>query len=129
ALAAQASFYLGLAQVRLGRLEAAQSSFERARAADPSLGPATQYYEGVIAFRRRDYDAAESACTTVQRDKPDTAMAREAAQYLSVIEDIREADLSAFGTVALEYDSNVTLGPSQTIPGSVSGQGDGRVSL
>jgi hypothetical protein len=31
--------------------------------------------------------------------------------------------------VAQEYDSNVTLGPAQTIPGSVSGQGDGRASL
>ena len=132
---AQASFYLALAQVRIGRFESAQTNLERARKADPSLATAAEYYEGVIAFRRRDYDAAETSFTTVQRDKPDTAMAREAAQYMQVIADERAADYSAFGTVALEYDSNVTLGPAQQpvvgpTPGaSSSAQGDGRVSL
>ena len=39
-------------------------------------------------------------------------MGRESAQYLTVIAESRAADYSAFGTMALEYDSNVTLGPS-----------------
>ncbi|MFN8644080.1 MAG: tetratricopeptide repeat protein, partial [Candidatus Binatia bacterium] len=132
---AQASFYLALAQVRIGRLELAQTNLERARTADPSLGTAADYYEGVIAFRRGDYDAAETAFAAVQRDKPDTAMAREAAQYIDVIAEARASDYSAFGTVALEYDSNVTLGPAQqpvvgpTPSAAASAQGDGRVSL
>jgi Tfp pilus assembly protein PilF len=126
ALDAQASFYLALAQLRIGRLELARMNFERARQRDPSLATAVEYYLGVIAFRRRDYAAAESAFASVQRRDPDTAMGRESAQYLAVIADERAADYSAFGTMALEYDSNVTLGPSQTVPGSVSGQGDWR---
>ena len=126
ALDAQASFYLALAELRLGRYELARTNFARARERDPSLTTATQYYEGVIAFRRRDYDAAEQQFTTVQRENPETPMGRESAQYLTVIADARASDYSAFGTMALEYDSNVTLGPNQTVPGSVSGQGDGR---
>lgn len=125
-LDAQASFYLGLAQLRLGRLELARASFDRARERDPSLATAVQYYEGVIAFRRRDYESAESAFAAVQNHDPTTAMGREAAQYLTVIADERADTYSAFGTMALEYDSNVTLGPNQTIPQSVSGKGDWR---
>jgi predicted negative regulator of RcsB-dependent stress response len=129
ALDAQASFYLALAELRLGRYELARTNFERARERDPSLTTATQYYEGVIAFRRRDYDAAEQQFTTVQRQNPETPMGRESAQYLTVIADSRANDYSAFGTMALEYDSNVTLGPTQTVPGSVTGQGDWRYVL
>lgn len=129
ALDAQASFYLALAELRLGRLEQAEANLARARQGDPSLATATQYYEGVVAYRRRDYDAAEQAFAAVQRDKPGSAMAREAAQYVEVISASRASDYSAFGTVAFEYDSNVTLGPNQTVPGSVSGEGDGRAVL
>ncbi|MBX3024811.1 tetratricopeptide repeat protein [bacterium] len=125
-LDAQASFYLAVAQLRLRRYELARTNFTRAADRDPSLATAAQYYEGVIAFRRRDYESAESAFAAVQRQNPDTAMGRESAQYLTVIADERAADYSAFGTMALEYDSNVTLGPSQTIPSSVSGKGDWR---
>ncbi|HSP99277.1 MAG TPA: tetratricopeptide repeat protein [Candidatus Dormibacteraeota bacterium] len=126
ALDAQASFYLALAQLRIGRFETAQTNLERARKADPSLATAADYYEGVIAFRRRAYDDAEVKFAAVQRERPDSPMGRESEQYLAVIAGERAADYSAFGTMALEYDTNVTLGPSQTVPGSVSGQGDGR---
>ncbi len=129
ALDSQASFYLALAELRIGRYELAQTNLERARKADPSLNTAADYYEGVIAFRRRAYDDAEVKFATVQRTNPDSAMGREAAQYLTVITDSRAANYSAFGTMALEYDSNVTLGPSQTIPGSASGKGDWRYVL
>ena len=79
-LDAQASFYLALADLRLRRYELARTNFERARERDPSLTTATQYYEGVIAFRRRDYDAAEQQFTTVQQQSPDTPMGRESAR-------------------------------------------------
>ena len=122
ALDAQASFYLALAELRLGRLELARSNFQRARERDPSLAAAAQYYDGVIAFRRRDYDTAMEQFAAVQRDRPDTQMGREAAQYLEVIDDQRASDYSAFGTMAFEYDSNVTLqaaniGNAQSLPG------------
>jgi Tfp pilus assembly protein PilF len=128
-LDAQASFFLGLAQLRLDQDEAARASFARASRLDPSLALATQYYDGVISYRQTDYTAAESAFRGVQKDGPTTAMAREAAQYLDIIDRSRRANYSAFGTVALEYDSNVNLGTNNLVQGSVTGKGDWRVAL
>lgn len=129
ALDAQASFFLGITQLRLERYSDAEQSLARARARDPSLDLATEYYEGVIAYRRNDAASAEAHFTTVQRTNPDSMMGREAAQFLAYMRRMRRAAYSAFGTVALEYDSNVTLGPSTTVPGAISGQADGRVVL
>ena len=130
ALDAQASFYLALAELRLGRYDLADTNLARARQADPSLTVATQYYQGVVAFRRGDYGAATSAFETVQRERPDSAMAREAAQYVTVMEETRASDYSAFGTVAFEYDSNVTLGPTdQAISQGDKPEADGRAVL
>ncbi|MEO8602934.1 MAG: tetratricopeptide repeat protein [bacterium] len=128
-LDAQASFYLGLAQLRLGRLEMARASFARARRLDPSLTLATQYYDGVVAYRLQDYPTAEAAFAAVQRDSPTSVMAHEAGEYLDLITHADRATYSAFGTVALEYDSNVNLGTNNVVAGSVTGQGDGRVVL
>lgn len=128
-LDAQASFFLGLAQLRLNRFEAARANFARARRVDPSLALAAQYYDGVIAFRQRDYDAATAAFESVKRDGPTSAMAKESDQYLALIARARRATYSAFGTVALEYDSNVNLGTDNIVDGSITGEGDGRVVL
>jgi Tfp pilus assembly protein PilF len=127
-LDAQASFFLGLAQLRLDRLDEAQANFARARAGDPSLDLSTQYYEGVIAFRRGDLDTAEARFTAVENASPDSAMGREAAQFLVLTRRAQRAAYSLFGTVAYEYDSNVTLGPTTEQFGA-TGQGDSRVVL
>jgi tetratricopeptide (TPR) repeat protein len=130
-LDAQASFYLGLGHLRMGRLDDAQESFERARQRDPALDTNTQYYEGVIAYRRRKMGTAKTHFTAVQQANPDTPLARESAQFLDLISQGERASYSAFGTTAIEYDSNVTLGPSSTTPteGAITGKGDGRVVL
>ena len=130
-LDAQASFYLGLGHLRMGRLDDAQESFERARLRDPSLDTNAQYYEGVIAYRRRKLGTAKTHFTAVQQANPDTPLARESAQFLDLISSAERASYSAYGTTALEYDSNVTLGPSSTTPteGAITGKGDGRVVL
>jgi tetratricopeptide (TPR) repeat protein len=131
ALDAQASFFLGLAQLRLDRPGDARQNFERARLRDPSLELAVQYYEGVIDYRQHEYGTAAAHFSAVQRANPDSAMAHEATQFLVLMQRAQRAAYSAFGTVALEYDSNVTLGPNSTttIPNSITGQGDGRVVL
>ena len=54
-LDAQASFLLGIAQLRLERYDEALQSFARARARDDSLALATQFYDGVIAFSQTDF--------------------------------------------------------------------------
>ncbi len=127
-LDAQASFFLGLARLRLDQFESARESFARARRLDASVALAAQYYDGVISYRQNDYDAAETAFRQVQADNPTSAMAKESTQYLDLIERSRRADYSAFGTVALEYDSNVNLG-TNNVAGTISGEGDGRVVL
>lgn len=128
-LDAQASFFLGIAQLRLERYSAARQSFARARTRDPSLDLSAQYYEGVIAYQEHDLSTAEALFTTVEQANPSSAMGRESTQFLGLIRRGRSAAYSAWGTVALEYDSNVTLGPSTTTPGGISGKGDGRVAL
>lgn len=126
-LDAQASFFLGIAQLRLERYAEARQSFARARARDASLLLAAQFYDGVIAYRQGDTDAAQAAFEAVQDANPTSAMGRESTQYLALIVQERRATYSAFGTVALEYDSNVTLGPDNaTLPQDITGEADGR---
>lgn len=125
-LEAQASFYLGIAQLRLDRLDAAQANFVRARTRDPELELSARYYEAVIAFREHQYDAAEAGFSTIVAARPESAIGRESAQFLDVLQRSRPRKYSAFGALALEYDSNVTLAPSNPVAGSITGQADGR---
>jgi Tfp pilus assembly protein PilF len=129
ALDAQASFYLGVAHLRADRLDDAQQDFERARARDPSLALTVQYYEGVIAYRRHDLDLATANFTAVEAANRDSPIGRESTQFLDLIRRTERAAYSAFGTLALEYDSNVTLGPSTTTANGISGQGDWRAVI
>ena len=126
ALDAQASFFLGIAQLRLNRLESAQANFIRARTRDPNLELSAQYYEAVIAYRQREYGTAEEGFSTIIALNPNSAIGREAAQFLDVIARTRPRKYSAFGAVALEYDSNVTLAPDNPVEGSITGESDGR---
>ncbi len=129
-LDAQASFFLGIAQLRLERYDEARQSFARARARDASLVLAAQFYDGVIAFRQGDTDTAKTAFEAVKDTSPTSAMGRESTQYLALITQQRRATYSAFGTLALEYDSNVTLGPGDaTTPEEITGEADGRVVI
>ncbi len=126
----QASFYLGIAQLRLERYAAAQQSFERARLRDPSLDVPTQYYQGVLAYRQHHLSSAESSFAVVAQASPASTMGREATQFIELIRRDRRAAYSAWGTVAMEYDSNVTLGPStSTVANGISGEGDFRAVI
>jgi len=130
-LDAQASFYLGLAYLRSDRLDEAAQSFARARARDAALDLPAKYYEGVIAYRRHDMATASASFSAVESANPDSAIGREATQFLAVIRGGERAAYSAFGTLALEYDTNVTLGPSTSavVPAGISGKGDWRFAL
>ncbi len=126
-LDAQASFYLGIAQLRLDRFDDAQRNFERARTRDPSTDLPARYYEAVIAFRRHKYSEAEKGFSSVAEATPNSAVGRESLDFLVALRRSQRAAYSVFGTLALEYDSNVTLGPgSSTVPGAITGEGDGR---
>jgi len=127
-LDAQASFFLAIAQLRLESYEEAQSNFARASARDPSLQLAAEYYQGVIAYREHDLTSAQTHFSAVERASPFSAMGHESTQFLDLVRRAERAAYSAFGTMAFEYDSNVTLGPNSTttVPGSITGEGDGR---
>jgi len=126
----QASFYLGIAQLRLERYAAAQESFARARLRDPSLDVPTQYYEGVLAYRQHHLNSAETSFAAVAQASPTSTMGRESTQFIELIRRDRRAAYSAWGTVAMEYDSNVTLGPStSTTPNGITGEGDFRAVI
>lgn len=125
-LDAQASFFLGIAQLRLDRFEAAQANFIRARTRDPNLDLTARYYEAVIAYREHQYSAAETGFAAIVAASPDSSIGHESAQFLDVIARTRPKTYSAFGGVALEYDSNITLAPSNPVAGSITGEADGR---
>lgn len=122
----QASFFLGITQLRLERFADAKASFERARAHDPKLDMPARYYEAVIAYRQRDYDTAETEFTAVAEAQPSSTIGRESNDFLVVLRGARPRRYSAFGGLALEYDSNVTLAPDTPVQGSITGESDGR---
>src|SRR5262249_9386298 len=118
---------LGIDHLRMNRLEDAQQSFQRARERDSSLDVPVQYYEGVISYRERDLDAAESRFAAVERGMPNSAIGRESSRFLDLIHRTQRTTYAQSGTGALEYDSNVPLGPgtaTPTVPGAITGQGD-----
>jgi tetratricopeptide (TPR) repeat protein len=133
-LEARASLFLGIAQLRLERLDAAQQSFARADARDPSLHVAARYYEGVTAYRAGKWSAAEEHFSYVVASSPDSVMGREAGAFLT---DIRRGqgghtDYQVYGALGFQYDSNVVLAPAneavKTQP-AISKQADGRVTI
>jgi Tfp pilus assembly protein PilF len=126
ALDARASFFLGVAELHAGQTAAARRDFERA-AASGQVDPAAVYYGGLVEFRDRQWRPAEERFERVQTTSPDTEMGREAGRFLKRLRPYR-----LYGSVALEYDSNVALAPSNDVVKSavgVSDQSDGRVTL
>lgn len=126
ALEGSASYFLGVAYLRLNQMDDARRNLDRALARDPSLAVAVQYYRGVIAYRRGDFAAAEEQFRAVEREAPTSALGLEASQFIDVIERTRPTGYRLFARTALEYDSNVALAPDTTLPGAESEEGDGR---
>lgn len=130
ALAGQAEFFLGIAALRAERYDEASASFVRARAADPTLEATSRYYQGVADFRRGDRVAAREQFAAVQQQAPQTAVGREAAAFLEVLRAGEGSGTRLYGSVTLQYDSNVVLAPAEGLPDpAISGQADGRVAI
>ncbi len=126
----RASFGLGLAQLRLQRLDDARQSFQRARERDPAIAVASRYYEGVADYRAGNTLRAQESFTFVQETSPDSAIGQQAASYLTLLRRGRIGKYSLYASVALTYDSNVVLAPgNQTAATSVSNQADGAFNI
>lgn len=129
ALEGSASYFLGVAYLRLNQLDDARESFDRAVAREPSLSAAVQYYRAVIDYRRGDLAAADTGFHEVQRTSPESAIGRESGRFLELIRKSRRAAYQAFGRVSFEYDSNVALAADDPTVEAVSPGGDGRFAL
>lgn len=128
----QASLFLGLAQLRLGRENDALNSFKRAGERDPQLQVSSLYYQGVASYQLGRWSDAEEHFRAVASQDPSSQMGSEAAQFLDLLRVRRREKYELFGIVGFEYDSNVALAPSSgTLQNelAISGQADGRVTL
>ncbi len=131
-LDAQASLFLGLAQLRLGQDARARSSFQRAGAGDPALTVPARYYQGVAAYQAEQWHDAEEHFAAVVAANPDSAMGREAAQFVAALQARRPKAYQASAAVGFEYDTNITLAPSGDVLKDelrITDQDDGRVTV
>ncbi|MFQ5664943.1 MAG: tetratricopeptide repeat protein [Candidatus Binatia bacterium] len=131
-LEARASQFLGIAQLRLGRSDAARRNFERAAKRDPALRVPARYYLGVIAFERGEWVQAEEHFSYVASANPNSALGREAAQFLVKLRQEKRPNVELYGAVGFAYDSNVVLAPSDDVVKdelSITKQQDGRATF
>ena len=126
-LAGQAEFFLGMAQLRQDDLVGARAHFERARTLDPKLDVTSRYYLGVIEYREGHLDTAREHFNMVRLTSPESAVGRESAAFLDLMQAGGGSGTKLYGGVYIQYDSNVVLAPAQGAP--ASGQADGRVAL
>lgn len=129
------AFFLGLACLRSGDRPAADGVWEEIRS-DPEWGGAVAYYGALADLEAGRDSEAQGKLRRVERNLPESPMAREANRYLSTGGrswwggDAGSRRWQARGMVALEYDSNVTIGPRETefaTPARISGEGDARM--
>jgi tetratricopeptide (TPR) repeat protein len=128
---AEASLFLGLAQLRLGKLAAARENFQRAEK-DPQQSLAARYFEGVVAYREGDQKEAERLFAEVVRTSPESEMTREAGLFLQRLHAAAGRAYYVYGTVGFQYDTNVVLAPSNDVikqAAGISHQSDGRITL
>ena len=135
ALDADASFYLGIAQLRSDNLDAARSNFERAMQGKPDLTLAARYYLGVVEYRAGNYQEAQKHFDWVIETSPDSAVAQEARGFLTKLQEgpvrsVRPYQL--FGSIGFAYDSNLQLVPSDDSIDAALGvtdEADGRAEI
>jgi tetratricopeptide (TPR) repeat protein len=128
----QASLFLGLGQLRLDRVRQARRNFERAAAKDPKQRLTAIYYEGVADYQESYWSSASEHFATVVKESPESAIGQEAAAFLTKMHQGEGKPYQVYGTVGLQYDSNVVLAPSNdAIKGAVgiSNQSDGRTTI
>ena len=139
-LDAEASFFLGIAQLRLGQTDTARQNFERAAARDPELALASRYYLGVVEYQGKNWPRAQEHFNYVATTSPSSEMGQQAQAFLGQLRaGVQPGAPTAFkpyqlyGRVGLEYDSNVALAPSDealnAAGATISRRDDGRFTI
>ena len=127
-----ASLFLGIAQLRLGELSSAQTSFERARTRDPKQELTARYYLGVTEYQLGKLSSSRDHFAYVAQASPDTDMGREANTFLERIQTVQARwQYQAYGSLGFQYDSNVPLlnGTTSALPGIDNRQADGAMTI
>ena len=132
-LDADASLFLGIAQLRLGQPAAGRENLARAAARNPALTVQSRYYLGVSEVQTGDSDAARQDFQYVASASPDSTLGRAASRFLERLGTGAAALAAArpyvvYGAVGYQYDDNVQLLTDVKVPGA-SGRADGRVTL
>ncbi len=129
---AEASLFLGIAQLRLHQIEAAQVNFQRAAEHDANLRVQSLYYQGVSDYESGNLASARERFTEVAAAGTATEIGREANAFLAKIREVQRSRYELHGAVGFEYDSNVVLATDDTSAGSslaISNRADGRFTL
>ena len=128
----QASLFLGIAQLRLGRIEDARRNFHRAAEKDPDQTLVARYYEGIANYQEAKWSQSAEHFTYVVQTSPDSVMGREAASFLEKIHASERDRYEVHGAVGFQYDTNVVLAPNGDVikeAAGISKQADGRITL
>lgn len=103
---------MGLAYLRSDRHQDADQYFAIAADNDPSLAASATFYRGVSRYRQGDHSGAAAYFQTVVDMAPNTNAAQESSQYLARLGSRDEQRLRLHARTGIEYDSNLTLAPS-----------------
>lgn len=128
-------YYIGLAQYRLGELEAATKVFSQVAASqDPVMAPSALFYNGVIYFTQEKYEASKKAFETVIDISKDAKLDDQAELYIDRIaqaltfQKMRAHRWNVTGIVGVMYDSNVLYAPDNSADqGAATNFADGRI--
>jgi tetratricopeptide (TPR) repeat protein len=116
-LEGEASFFLGIAQLRTKQLDKARANLQRAAQKNPELEPEARYYLGVVEYQDGNTAKAEEHFAAANAASPGTAVGKEAAEFREQtkagVAPTAAKPFGLWGSAALQYDSNVTIGPSE----------------
>jgi len=112
------AYFLGLTLYRLGDDAGALTYFNEAKA-DPEVRASAEYYAGLALSRKGDKAAARAQFDQVAREQPQSEIGRAAE---STTGEARQPPVpgeakkpwSVYGALAFQYDSNVTIAPSNS---------------
>ena len=112
-----AQLLLGVAEQELGEYEGAGQAYTRALALDPSLAGQIAYRRGLLALDEQRYREALLAFRGVGDRLRDSSLARSAAGYAELLDDLDLNPLGLYVTAGWGYDSNLNLaGEDESFP-------------
>jgi tetratricopeptide (TPR) repeat protein len=127
ALEVEKAYFLGLTHYRLKELDSAKTELSKAASSkDPTMGPSSTFYLGIVQFAQEDYLGAKKSFEHVIDTSQDSRMDQQAEEYIERIaqmlmfKKLQEKPWTLTGTLGMNYDSNVTYSPDQSTSASAT---------